>query len=172
MITLNYNSCTSISHKSTLRRCLQNVSRATFSHLHLWKHSRNAIPQQRGLTSSISSAFLNVRGAIQYRVQVSQLRADEPLSSRDVPSISKSHRSVLDRKVGERYGFSYIYVKECGANTSHTFGDKKKHFCRHRIDLDEKEEQHASWKKNISKFVNVLCNFCVCWKLRQKNIEY
>lgn len=82
---------------------LQNVSPAILSRLRLWKHSRNAIPQQRGCTSPVSSALLIVRRAVQHRVQVSQLRADEPLSSRNVPSISKSHRAVLDRKVGERY---------------------------------------------------------------------
>lgn len=81
---------------------LQNVSRATFSRLHLRGHSRNAIPQQGRRTSALSSALLIVRGAVQHRVQVPQLRSDEPLSSRDVPSISKSHRAVLDRKVGER----------------------------------------------------------------------
>lgn len=80
----------------------QNVSPAILSRLRLWKHSRNAIPQQRGCTSPVSSALLIVRRAVQHRVQVSQLRADEPLSSRNVPSISKSHRAVLDRKVGER----------------------------------------------------------------------
>jgi len=39
---------------------LQNVSHITFSHLHLWEYSWNAIPYQRRCTSFISSALLNV----------------------------------------------------------------------------------------------------------------
>lgn len=101
-------------------RYLQNVSRATFSHLHLREHSWKcslALPQQGRRPPPVSPPFLDVRGAAQHRVQVSQLRADEPLSTRDVPSISKSHRALLDRKVGERYDIFfvcvYIYIYMC-----------------------------------------------------------